>query len=124
MNASITHRLTEQGLCKLSGVNFGYNAKYLTYSLINQEANEITSFSITQVTEVVNSNRMEKLGFQKTLNQVREKGVVEKQLIIDRPMQTRKYMKQDDPQIDHQFDVWYFSKNIKSKLIAAAKRSS
>ena len=53
--ASVTHRLIEQGLCKLSGDGRcdspGYNAKYLTYSLINQKTNEIIVFSITQVTE-------------------------------------------------------------------------
>ena len=39
MNASITYRLIEQGLCRLSGNgpcnSPGYNAKYLTYSLMN-----------------------------------------------------------------------------------------
>ena len=53
--ASVTHRLIEQGLCKLSGDGRCdspvYNAKYLTYSLINQKTNEIIVFSITQVTE-------------------------------------------------------------------------
>ena len=82
MNASFTHRLMQQGLCKLSGDDWGnspgYKAKHLTYSLINQETNEIIAFSITQVTETGNSNCMEKLRFQKMLNEVREKGLVKK----------------------------------------------
>ena len=72
----------QQGLCKLSGDGCGnspgYKAKHLTYSLINQETNEIIAFSITQVTETGNSNCMEKLGFQKMLNEVREKGIGKK----------------------------------------------
>ena len=40
----------------------GHNAKYLTYSLADQETRKITTLSITQVTEAGNSNRMEKLG--------------------------------------------------------------
>ena len=63
---------------------------------MNQETNEMAAFSITQVTEAGNSNHMEKLGFQKTLNEVREKGIVVKQLTTE----------------------------IESKLIAAGKKSS
>ena len=58
------------------------------------------------------------------LNEIREKGVVVKQLTTDRHMQIPKYLKENEPQIDHQFDNWHFSKNIKSKLIVAAKKSS
>ena len=49
-----------------------------------QETNEIMAFPITQVTEAENSNRMEKLGFQKALNEAKEKGTVVKQLTTDR----------------------------------------
>ena len=63
--ASVTHRLTEQRLCKLSGDGRcdspGYNAKYLTHSLMNQKTNEIIAFSVTKVTEAANSNRMKTL---------------------------------------------------------------
>ena len=89
--------------------------------MINQEANEIIAFSFTQVKEAENANHMEKLGLQKTLNEVIGKGIVVKQLTIDRHMQIRNYLKEDEPQIGNQFDVWHFSKNIKSKLIAAGK---
>ena len=54
--------------------------------LMNQETNEIIVFSITQATEVGNSNRMEKLGFQETLNEVREERVAVKQSTTDRHM--------------------------------------
>ena len=53
---------------------------------MNQETNEIIVFSITQATEVGNSNRMEKLGFQETLNEVREERVAVKQSTTDRHM--------------------------------------
>ena len=123
MNASIIHKLIEQGTRKLSGDG---RCKSLVRkpntSLINQETNKIIAFSITQVTEARNSNRMEKLGFQKTLNEVREKRILVKQLTTDRHMQVREYLKEDGPQINYQFDVQHFSKNIKNKLIAAGKK--
>ena len=40
-------------------------------SFMNQETNEVWAFSITQVTEAGNLNHMEKLAFQKLLNEVR-----------------------------------------------------
>ena len=43
---------------------------------------------------------MEKREFQKTLNEVRENDIVEKKLITDRNMQIRRWMKEDEPQID------------------------
>ena len=110
MNASVTHRLIEQGSCELSGDgwcdNPGYNAKNLTYSLMNQETNDIIAFSITQVTVAGNSNRIEKLGLQKTLNEVREKQIVIKQMTAHRHMQIQKYLKEDKPQIDNQFGIF------------------
>ena len=67
---------------------------------MNQETDKIIAFSVTQVTAAGNSNRMEKREFQKTLNVVRENDIVEKKLITDRNMQIRRWMKEDEPQID------------------------
>ena len=124
MNASVTHRLIEQGPCKLSGDGWcdspGYNAKNLSYSLINQETNDIIAFSITQVTVAGNSNRIEKLGLQKTLNEVREKQIVIKQLTADRHADSE-ILKRG--QTTKQQSVWHFSKNITSKLIGEGKKS-
>ena len=88
MNASISHRLVEQGPCKLSSAGHycspGCCAKYLTNSLMTQETNDIIAFSVARVKEAGSSNPMEKLEFQKTLNEVKEKGIVVKQLTTDR----------------------------------------
>ena len=50
INASITHRLIDEGPRKLSGGGKcdspGYSAKCFTYLLMNQETNEIIAFSI------------------------------------------------------------------------------
>lgn len=67
MNDSITHRLIQQRKCNLGGDGRcdipGCNAKYLIFGLMNQETNEIVAFSVTQVTEAGNSNRIEKSWF-------------------------------------------------------------
>ena len=102
----------------------GHNAKYLTYSFIDKSTNKIVAFSLTQVTEAGNSNRMEKMGFKKALASLKNQGINPEQITTDRHTQIRKYMREEEPTINHQFDVWHFVKNIKKKLLVASKNSS
>ena len=44
----------------------GHNAKYLTYSFMDKETGKIAAMPLIQVSEVDNSNQMEKKGFIKT----------------------------------------------------------
>lgn len=103
----------------------GHNAKYLTYSLFDQDLQKVSSVSVTQVTEVDGvSNRMEKAGLVKVLDEVKNKDVKISQLTTDRHLQIKKYMREQEEGIDHQFDVWHFSKSIKTKLLNASKKKS
>ena len=102
----------------------GHNAKYLTYSLFEQDLKKVVAMSLTQVTEAGNSNRMEKVGFIKVLDEMKENDIHIDRLTTDRHMQIRKYMREEENSISHQFDVWHFNKNIKTKLLNASKRKS
>ena len=88
----------------------GHNAKYLTYSLYDQTTNRVIGFSLTQVSEVENSNRMEKQGLMKVLADIKRKNIDIKQLTTDRHVQIKKYMREQEEDIDHKFDVCHFSK--------------
>ena len=70
MNTSLVNRLKNEGECKLSGDGRhdspGHNAKYVTYSLMNQQTNEIGAFAVTQVTEAGNSNNGKSGFYQST----------------------------------------------------------
>ena len=72
MSKSILEEVKQKGPFCLSGDvrcdNAGHNAKYLTYSFMDKNTNKIVAFSLTQVAEAGNSNRMEKMGFGKSLN--------------------------------------------------------
>ena len=63
MNASFVRNLKRERECKLSGDRRNdipdLNAKYVTYSLMNQQINEIVAFALKQVTEAGNANRTE-----------------------------------------------------------------
>ena len=125
---SVLSELKNSEICNLCGDGRcdspGHNAKYLTYSMLNQANNKIVDISVVQVTEAGNSNRMEKLGFTRVLNNLENENVKINQIATDRHMQIRKYMREEQPNIQHQFDVWHFCKNIKTKLLAASKKKS
>ena len=108
--------------CQLSGDGRcdspGHNAKYLTYTFMDKRTDKIVAFSLVQVTEAGNSNRMEKMGFQKSLTLLKNENIVPNQITTDRHSQIRKYMREEEPEIQHQFDVWHFAKNIKKQLLA------
>ena len=86
--------MKEQGSCRLSGDGRcdspGHNAKYLTYSFMDQITNKIAAMTITQVTEAKNSNNMEKVGFIKRLKFLRTNGMTVDQIRTDRHSQIRK----------------------------------
>ena len=102
----------------------GHNAKYLTYSFLDKVTNKIFDFSLTQVTEVGNSNRMEKEGFIKVMSKVKGKGIQPKQMTTDRHTGIRKHIREEEDEMEQQFDIWHFVKSLKKSLRAAAKKAS
>ena len=77
---------------------------------MNQQTNEIVALVVTQVTEAGNFNRMEKLNFTKALNEVKQKKICVNQLTTDRHTEIRKYMREEESKITHQFHVWHIVK--------------
>ena len=79
---------------------------------------------IFQCTQAGNSNRMEKFAFAEVLNRLKNEKIKTEMLTTDRHSQIRKHMPEEEKNIDHQFDVWHFCKNIKEKLNAVFKKAS
>ena len=125
-NSSILNKLKEQGSCRLSGDGEGdspgHNAKYLTYPFMDQITNKIAAMTITQVTEVKNSNNMEKVGLIEGLKFLRTNGVAVDQITTYRHSQIRKHVRENEKDTIHQFDIRLFCKSIKKNLAAAAKK--
>ena len=115
-NNSILNHLKEQGLSCLTGDRRcdspGHSAKYLTYSFMDQITNKIVAMTITQVTEAKNSNNMEKVRSIKGLKFLRTNGMTVNQITADRHSQIRKYMRGNEKDTIHQFNIWHFCKCI------------
>ena len=100
----------------------GHNAKYGTYTMIDQETDKIVDFNIVQVSEVSSSNAMEREGFKRCMDNIQTKGGKIKVVATDRHVGIRADMKRNYPEIEHQFDVWHLSKSITKKLTEKAKK--
>ena len=77
-----------------------------------------------QVTEAGNSNQMEKPSFTNALNEVKQKEICVNQLTTDRHTGMQKYMREEELEITHQFNVWHFVKSIKKRLHKVGKNKS
>ena len=100
----------------------GYSAKYCSYTLMHVSTHKILAMALVQVTEATSYVAMEKLGFRRTLDELLQAGMEVSTVATDRHMGIRKLLKDDYPEIDHQFDIWHISKSITKKLTAKAKR--
>ena len=93
----------------------GHNAKYGTYTLMS-EAGKILSFNIVQVTEVTSSNAMEREGFERCYQDLKDNEVDIHRIATDRHVSIASTMAKNHQETLHQFDVWHFAKSISKKL--------
>ena len=99
----------------------GHNAKYSTYSVMEQDSSQILHFHVTSVEETDgNSNRMEKQGLVLVLKKLSQEDISIESLTTDRHPQIRKHLRENTNR-RHQFDIWHAAKSLRSKLTNAAK---
>ena len=100
----------------------GFSAKYGTYTIMSSDTNEILDFHVVHVTVAGNSSRMEKKGLEILLDKLANRNLKISTLTTDRHVQIRSFLKNEHPEIKHQFDIWHFGKSIKKKIALVAKR--
>ncbi|XP_078365926.1 uncharacterized protein LOC144650142 [Oculina patagonica] len=101
----------------------GHSAKYCTYTFLDTVSQKVVDFKVVSVTEVANSNRMEKKGFVDTLQNIEANGIKVDVISTDRHSQITKEMRVNHGDIDNQFDPWHLAKSVSKKLSAASKKS-
>ena len=100
----------------------GHNAKYGTYTLMDDDSGKVVAFSVVQVTETTSSNAMEKEGFKRCLESLDGDGVEIDRIATDRHVFISSFMNKDHPDINHQYDVWHLSKCVVKKLMSKAQQ--
>ena len=104
----------------------GHSAKYGSYSVLELNCNKIVDFKLVQVhvyvficiddlhalqsNEVASSNHMEKEGLIRVLEFLKKKGIKVGTLVTDRHQQIAKFIREQNPDIKHYFDIWHVVK--------------
>jgi len=94
----------------------GHNAKYGTYTMMEESSGKVVSFNIVQVTEVTSSNAMEKEGFERCIDHIQNQGLTIHRIATDRHISIGSVMNKKYTNIRHQFDIWHVSKSVVKKL--------
>lgn len=99
----------------------GHCAKYCTYSLMDIDSQKIVDFMIVQRVQVIGD--LEKAAFNKLVNKLKTKhGLSIDLLLTDRHLGIAKSMREDHPELVHEFDVWHLCKSLLKKLKLAEKK--
>ena len=102
----------------------GFTATYGTYTLMNESNNEIIDYFIAHVRNAGNSQNMEKYGLKYLLEYFTARGININTITTDQHIQIRKFLREEYPDICHQYDIWHKSKNIRKKLEKVAKKKA
>ena len=89
---------------------------------MNSQSGEILDFHVVHVAKARNSAKMELPGLKFLLQSMEERNLTINSLTTDRHRQVISYMKKEKPDINHQFDIWHVSKNIKKKFCCRSKK--
>ena len=102
----------------------GFSATYGTYTLMNEQNNEIIDYFISHVKIAGNSQNMEKYELKFLMDYLTVQGVNISSITTDQHLQIRKYLREQYPDVCHQYDIWHKSKNIRKKLEKVAKKKA
>lgn len=100
----------------------GKSAKYCTYTCQSPVTKKIIATSTIQTSKGKGSAPLELQGFMNCLHDLESNGFAFKSIATDRNSQIAKWLRENRSSIQHCFDCWHFSKNIKSKLRKLVKR--
>ncbi|XP_021342022.1 uncharacterized protein LOC110454168 isoform X2 [Mizuhopecten yessoensis] len=100
----------------------GFSAKYGSYSLMDLNTNEVLDVQLVQSNEVKSSTHMELEGLKRGLEQLNEDDIQVDTLVTDRHVMVKKYMREEQSNTKHYFDVWHMAKGVTKKLEGCAKK--
>ncbi|CAH2293082.1 Hypothetical predicted protein [Pelobates cultripes] len=101
----------------------GFNAKYCTYSLLEEKSQKIIECQTIQVSDAKSSVAMESLAFKSCMDQVLADKILISILVTDRHVSIRKIMRERYKAINHQFDIWHYCRSIRLKLSTICRQA-
>ncbi|XP_071954979.1 uncharacterized protein [Antedon mediterranea] len=102
----------------------GHSAKYLGYSLMEENSELIIHFELVQVSEAPGqaSTNMERVGFTRAIDYLLEEDVNVVGVTTDRHVQIASDMNKNYPELKHEFDIFHVVKSVTKKLREKSKK--
>ncbi|CAM4607613.1 unnamed protein product [Leuciscus chuanchicus] len=100
----------------------GFNAKYCHYTFMLDSTKEILHTELVQCTEATSSGAMEPLGFRMGMNDLLDMGLDVAVMATDRSTSIQKIMREEFPNVQHEFDIWHTAKGFRKKLLMKGKK--
>nr|XP_055053337.1 uncharacterized protein LOC129438550 [Misgurnus anguillicaudatus] len=86
------------------------------------DTKEIIHTELVQCTEATSSGAMEPLGFRRGLTELLDLGLEVEVMTTDRSSSIRKIMREQYPNIQHEFDIWHTAKGFRNKILTKGKK--
>ncbi|XP_051985367.1 uncharacterized protein LOC127645746 [Xyrauchen texanus] len=112
--------LTGDGRCDTPG----FSAKYCHYTFMLDDTKEILHTELVQVTEATSSVTMEPLAFKRGMTELMDQGLDVEVMATDRSTSIQKIMREQFPNVQHQFDIWHTAKGFRKKMQNKGKKKS
>ncbi|XP_056433403.1 uncharacterized protein LOC130371601 [Gadus chalcogrammus] len=94
----------------------GFSAKYCHYTLMLDDTKEIIHTELLQSTEAGSSVAMEPLGFKRGMKEIMGDGLDIEVMTTDRSTLICKIMREEFPNVQHEFDIWHTAKGLRKKI--------
>ncbi|KAL5022529.1 hypothetical protein ScPMuIL_001684 [Solemya velum] len=91
----------------------GHNAKYCTYSMMDLESNKVLEIWLIQFNEVKSSCHIELEGLERCLEFLEFHCMAIQDIVTDRHVMVKKYLRKEHSTKNHYFDVWHVAKGSK-----------
>ncbi|XP_051965218.1 uncharacterized protein LOC127631208 [Xyrauchen texanus] len=112
--------LTGDGRCDTPG----FSAKYCHYTFMLDDTKEMLHTELVQVTEATSSVTMEPLAFKRGMTELMDQGLDVEVMATDRSTSIQKIMREQFPNVQHQFDIWHTAKGFRKKMQNKGKKKS
>ncbi len=100
----------------------GYNAKYCTYTLMEEISGMIVASKVVCYGEDVikSTNAMEVEGLDRCLDELVDHNVLVAGVATDRHPMVTKYMRTQRPTMEHQYEIFHTAKSVTKQLTCLA----
>ncbi|XP_071952583.1 uncharacterized protein [Antedon mediterranea] len=102
----------------------GHNATFGTYSLMDTDTDLILASKTVSVNEegIPNSHHLENVGLKRCLEELKEHKLNVDIISTDRHPMIGKTLRENYPEIKHEYDIWHLAKSVRKRVAAAGKK--